>query len=526
MKIRVVALAVMVVPSLALAALPGQYKRVHQNLIDTVTAGDADKAVAKLEDLSQKHPDDPEHRYMLAVAYAQQGKADEAVACMEKAVELGLPPGRFIAGPGDLLAPIHDRPEYKKLVEALLHVPVHGPAVGAVTDASARFWVRTAKAASVQIIVRKSEGETDPLTATAASTADSDFTAVVEVTGLQGDTPYEYEVKIDGKSQPADKQQRFRTSPPPGSKVKFTLAFGGGAGYVPPNERVWTTIAKQNPRLLLMLGDNVYIDQPTSEHRQRYTYYRRQSRPEYRALLAHTPVYSIWDDHDFGKNDCVPGPEIDEPTWKRPVWRIFTQNWVNPGYGGGEKQPGCWSAFSLGDVDFILLDGRYYRSSPKGDNPSMLGPVQKAWLKETLAAGKGTFTVICSPVPWDFRTKGKSRDTWNGFRDEREEIFSFIEKNDIGGVVLMSADRHRSDAWRIERQSGYDFYEFNSSRLTNQHVHGTMKEALFSYNAKQSFGLVSFDTTAADPTVTYRVMTIDGDVVHTLTVKRSQLTPR
>ncbi len=89
----------------------------------------------------------------------------------------------------------------------------------------------------------------------------------------------------------------------------------------------------------------------------------------------------------------------------------------------------------------------------------------------------------------------------------------------------MSADRHRSDAWRIERKDSYDFYEFNSSRLTNQHVHGTMEKAgaIFSYNAKQSFGLVSFDTTADDPVVRYEVINIDGERMHELEVTRSDL---
>jgi alkaline phosphatase D len=47
--------------------------------------------------------------------------------------------------------------------------------------------------------------------------------------------------------------------------------------------------------------------------------------------------------------------------------------------------------------------------------------------------------------------------------------------------------------------------------------------ALFSYNKKQSFGLVSFDTAAADPQVTYEVISIDGERIHSLTVRRSQL---
>ena len=155
----------------------------------------------------------------------------------------------------------------------------------------------------------------------------------------------------------------------------------------------------------------------------------------------------------------------------------------------------------------------------------MLGNVQKKWLKEQLKSADGTFKVLCSSVPWDFRTKGDSKDTWNGYKDEHEEILSFIEKNEIEGVILMSADRHRSDCWKISRPNGYDLYEFNSSRLTNQHVHPTMEKqgAIFSYNKPQSFGLVTIDTTVADPTATYEVININGEKPHSLTVKRSEL---
>ena len=50
-----------------------------------------------------------------------------------------------------------------------------------------------------------------------------------------------------------------------------------------------------------------------------------------------------------------------------------------------------------------------------------------------------------------------------------------------------------------------------------------MPAAAFSYNKKQSFGLIDFDTTKPDPTVTYRIVTIDREIVHTFTVGRSQL---
>jgi alkaline phosphatase D len=223
----------------------------------------------------------------------------------------------------------------------------------------------------------------------------------------------------------------------------------------------------------------------------------------------------------------VPGPEIREPEWKLPVWHIFRENWVNPGYGGGTAaQPGCWFDWTIGDVHFIFLDGRYYRSSPKGPNPSMLGPVQKQWLFGRLKGSKGRFKVLCSPVPFAEGVKPGSRDPWDGFPEERKEIFDCVEKNRIGGVFLIAADRHRSDVWKLKREVGYPLYEFESSRLTNQHVHGPIKGNLFSYNKKQSFGLLDFDTTKPDPEVTYRIISIDDELIHTFTVKLSQITHR
>ncbi|MGM0491180.1 MAG: alkaline phosphatase D family protein, partial [Planctomycetota bacterium] len=376
-----------------------------------------------------------------------------------------------------------------------------------------------------RVIASRRADLSDPIARAAGSAAaEDDFTCVIPINGLKPNSKYHYGVKIDDGPVHASPQQWFRTFDKPGSPVRFTLAFGGGAGFVPDNERMWDTIDETEPDLMFLLGDNVYIDDPESVEMQQYTYHRRQSRPEWRRLVAHTPVFTIWDDHDFSTNDSWGGPRVDIPFWKRDyAWTIFKQNWVNPGYGGGYDQPGCWYAFAVGDVDFIMLDCRYYRTDPRGDDPSMLGPVQIEWLKRQLAESTGTFKVICSSVPWDYRTKGDSRDTWNGYRGEREDIFGFIEDEKIEGVVLMSADRHRSDAWRIKRPNAYDFYEFNSSRLTNQHVHGEKSEAIFSYNKKQSFGHVTFDTTRDVPRVTYEVITIDGEPKHSLTVQRDQL---
>lgn len=470
------------------------------------------------KNLAKADPADPETLFVRMMAALKKGDRDSAISSARAALDAGLPFARLVAGPPDLLAPLYQSEAWKEWSEKYggAGLPLlHGPMVGAATDTAASFWVRTSKPAEVRI--RIGERVSDVVKTGEAG----DRTAVIRLTGLAPATTYDYEVLIDGKPAEAE-EKRFTTFPVEGSAARFSVAFGGGAGYVPQWETMWDTIRGFHPAAMLMLGDNVYIDQPEHSLCQHYCYYRRQTRPEWRRLTASTPVFAIYDDHDFGDNDCIPGPEIEKPAWKRQVWNLFRQNWVNPSYGGGEKQPGCWFDFPIGDVHFILLDGRYYRDR---DGGSMLGPVQKAWLLNTLKNSRGTFKVLASPVPWTEGVKPGSKDPWDGYPEEREEIFAFLEANRIPGVFLIAADRHRTDLRTTDRPNGYTLYEFESSRLTNRHTHKVVKSPglLWGYNETCSFGLMRFDTAAADPRVTFECVNIGGDVVHSHVLQASEL---
>ena len=483
-----------------------------------IRAGKHQQALEVLEQRIGKFSKDSEWVYQKAIALAQSGNLPEAMTQLQRSVAMGVPTGRVTADSHDLLKPLAKEVAFQAIVKKHVNQPIQGPMVGAISDSTAQIWLRTPHAASVRVVLTGSDNKT--VEGKKETSVDSDFTAVIKFISLQSNTQYEYRLFVNDKRVTLPYNSQFRTWPKRDNGVKFSFAFGGGAGYVTGHEHMWDTIGKSKPAVLFLLGDNMYSDDPESSQMQRFCYYRRQSSLSFRKLVAQTQVYSIWDDHDFGTNDCSGGPEINSPAWKIPVWNVYRQNWANPAYGGGRQQPGCWYDFYAGDIHFIMLDGRYYRHRK---DKTMLGPAQKAWLKETLAASTGTFKVVASPVPWEYRTKGDSKDTWNGFKQERKEIFDFLAEKKIEGVLLMSADRHRSDAWKIDRPNGYSLYEFNSSRLTNNHVHKTMKEAIFSYNKKQSFGLVEFDTTVDDPTVSYTVISIDGEKIDNLKLHRSML---
>ena len=476
---------------------------------------------------SQNSPiSEAERNFVLAILNCKQDSQAKAISHLQKAVELGLPIERILAGPRTLFEPLNNDPAYAAWLSSLAKPLLHGPMLSSVTDTTAEVWIRTAQATRVHLSIhRQNEAQTRQEFSTKTSPQD-DYTGVIKISNLKPDTHYQYQLSIAG--QPQTSQLNFRTMPKTGEPAKFEIGFGGGAGYTPQFNHMWTTLANQAPIAFLMMGDNVYIDDPTHPMTQRYCYYRRQSEPLWKSFIASTAMYSIYDDHDFGVNDCIPGPDIDEPAWKRPVWQVFKQNWNNPGFGGGEKQPGCWYDFQIADVHFIMLDGRYYRDKKGG---SMLGPVQKTWLMNTLKNSTSTFKILASPVPWSPGVKPGSKDTWDGFNAERDEIFSFVHANQIEGVVLLAADRHRSDLRRIPREDGYAFNEVMSSRLTNVHTHGLVENAkgsefIIGYNEKCSFGLLNFDTTASDPAINYTIVNIDGEAVGKATLKLSQMQSR
>ena len=472
---------------------------------------------------------DAEACYIKTVAFSALEQVDSAMHYLRLAVDYGLPPGRFMAGPDAFLAGLHATPEYQEWFAEQATMLVHGPMVGNVFDTSAILWVRTANEAEVAFLMSENRRMRRAFATPSHQTkADREYAVQVMIGDLRPDTRYFYQVVIDGQLHPG--VYSFSTQPPAGKPAEVAVAFGGGGGYIPWHRHMWTTLAQHDLNGLLLLGDNVYIDYPEHPYIQEYCYYQRQSEREWRHLVSQTPIYAIWDDHDFADNDDYGGPDIDYPEWKIPVFNTFRNQWANVSYGGGDAQPGVWFSFQMADVEFFMLDGRYYREPAYVDDtisqPSMLGPVQKAWLLKSLLHSDATFKVIVSPVPWAYAAKGEMEgryDHWKGYKQERDELFGFLAENQIEGVVLMSADRHRSDLWKIHRDDGYPLHEFESSKLTNTHTHRCIPEAEYCYNEKCSFGKLIFRSHADEPYILYEIWSIENEKVFEYTVYLKEL---
>ncbi|TKG97126.1 alkaline phosphatase [Puteibacter caeruleilacunae] len=490
--------------------------------------GKPDEAIKHMEDfLKSGKADTAEVVFGLSVAHFIKGDVKNGTAWFSRALGAGIAVERFMAGPRDIFKPLYTSKVFKRAVGT--HELIHGPMLGAVTDTEARVWIRTFHEVEFKVSIATDMAMKNVIGSFIGTTAEEDdFTGIAQITELKAKTKYYYTLEVQGKR--IEGTHHFTTFAKEGSKGKVRIGFGGCAAYNPEFEHMWKVIENRNPDAFLILGDNVYIDHPESPETQRFCYYQRESSPHFKSMTSNIPYYSVWDDHDFGANDAFGGPERFTPSWKLKVHDIYKENFVNPSYGGGKENPGIWYNFTIGDVEFFMIDTRYYRTSSNAKQPNMLGTYQMEWLKKTLKESTATFKVIVSSIPWSDAAKDAMDgryDTWRGYPEERKEIFDYLTANKIEGVILLAADRHRHDVWKHKRENDYALYEFTSSRLTNIHYHELRKDALFGYNEKNGFAVLEFETDRKVPVLTYKIINIDNELINQIKVYYHQIqTPK
>jgi alkaline phosphatase D len=323
------------------------------------------------------------------------------------------------------------------------------------------------------------------------------------VVGLLPNTDYHYHVSVDGKSKP-DWKGSFKTAPVEGKSTAFRIAITSCMKIGRP-QGSWDLLLAEQPDFHLTVGDTHYADttNPTVQLKHHVSYRRVK---EFANVLRQVPTYAIWDDHDYGPNNSdgtAKGKEFSLAGWK--------QAWPNPASGTSDT-PGAFFKFSRGDVDFFVVDGRYYRDPnelPDDDKKRKLGDAQFEWLLNGLKNSKAKFKIIASGSVLHH----SKVDGWRIFTFSRHRLFDAIKKHKISGLMYVGGDMHRSLVWQHHESDrvGYPMIEIMSSGITN--------------GKDLSFATIDFDTTMDDPTARVRIIYGKGKKVHTdKTWRLSQLT--
>ncbi len=356
----------------------------------------------------------------------------------------------------------------------------NGPMLGYVEMKEVLVWVQTKTFAGVQVEYWEAgKPEQKWRTDLVQTYKNSAFTAKCIADQLEPGRTYEYRVEINGDSVQLPYPTTFKTQALWQWRVDppvFTLATGSCAyineqEYDRPgkpygsNYQTFTQIARQKPDLMLWLGDNVYYREVDffSRAGMQHRYTHDRAIPELQPLLASTPQYAIWDDHDFG-------PDNSDGTWinKETAWEVFRDFWGNPTFGvNGQK--GCTTKFQFADMDFFLLDNRYFRTPDNCKtcpNRSSLGQEQMRWFLESLAASRAPFKLIA--IGGQVLTSSTNDETaFHFFPAERDTILKFIERENIKGVIFLTGDRHFSELSAMKNAAGNWVYDLTASPFTS-----------------------------------------------------------
>jgi alkaline phosphatase D len=404
---------------------------------------------------------------------------------------------------------------------------ISGPMLGDVSEGGVTVWFRPVHA-GMFVVKAAADGEEQGKEFRVEAKQAGAATRV-RLDGLMAGTRYTYRI-MNGAGEDLGGGV-FRTVPGPDSKEPLRIAFGScfhKIGVHNPN--LMRLIAERGNHAMLLLGDLAVDDREAKLNLHHADYLLRDVSEPWRKFSREVPVYASWDDHDYLNNDKsgLQKGQIGEE--ERDALRVLWQeNWNNPPTPVAGR--GIYFSTVIGEVEIIMLDTRSCREWDKrGEEGSYLGEAQMLWLLDTLKASKARFIIVTSGTMWsDFVTNGK--DSW-GVWDipARERIFNFIEENGIGGVFLLSGDRHGARGFRIERPSGFTLHEFEAATLggvPGPPAHAPDRSAqIYGYGGGQiAFGEFTFETGKPDPEVTFRLINEQGKELEKHAFARSALVP-
>ena len=349
--------------------------------------------------------------------------------------------------------------------------------VGYSTMKEALLWVQTTKACDVKFQYwDKKNADRKYFTDEVTTDKHIAFVAKLIADSLEPGINYEYQLFINDKvverpyslsfqSQPL---WQYRADPP---AFKFVMGSGTyiseekydrpgkpyGTGY-----EIFESMHKEKSDFMLWLGDNIYLREADWNTRTgiMYRYTHTRSLKEMQPLLGSTHHYAIWDDHDFGPNDS------DRSYWgKNMTEEAFNLFWGNNNTNL-TGQGGTTNTFFWNDVQFFMLDNRYFRTpnNRKDGERTMIGEAQFQWLIDALIFSRASFKFIV--IGGQVLNSDVSFEKYSTYPEEKARLLKAIRDAKVRGVVFISGDVHHTEL-SMDATDGYPFYDFTVSPLTS-----------------------------------------------------------
>jgi alkaline phosphatase D len=311
----------------------------------------------------------------------------------------------------------------------------------------------------------------------------------------------------------------------------ITIAFGSCNKLSLPQD-MWKAVAANKPDVWIWLGDIVYADTyVASELADELK--KLKTEPDYASLAKKTTILGIYDDHDFGKNDCGKG----HPT-KGKVKQVLLDFLDVPTTSPIRRRPGAFQSYTFGSgkekTKVIILDTRFFRDTlllaegsdkkyAQNETGQMLGDIQWTWLEKELTQSDAALNILCSSVQVVSGDHGF--DTWGNFPKERRRLIGMIDRIQPKNLVILSGDRHMAEVSKMKLPNlPYSLYDFTSSGLT--HVRSGSSEGnkfrVGDMIVQRNFGLLQIDWSGETPVVSLQVRGKSNTMYQEILVKFEQ----
>ncbi|MCB0167914.1 MAG: metallophosphoesterase family protein [Anaerolineae bacterium] len=198
----------------------------------------------------------------------------------------------------------------------------------------------------------------------------------VQLTGLQPDTRYHYQIYVDDRRLPVRQPLSFQTAPVPGSDTPFTfIAFGDYGNGSAAQKRLRNQMQRDSFRFVLTTGDN-------SQGEGTYEQLDRMVFQVYDTIFSQVPVFPALGNHDYLTDQAAPYLNVfDVPPNASP-----------------EKNLKRYYSFIYGNAQFIVLD-----TTPlvKTDDPATCDAMLH-WLRQKLSQPSPLWKiVVCHHPPYN-----------------------------------------------------------------------------------------------------------------------------
>jgi len=348
------------------------------------------------------------------------------------------------------------------------------PMVGIIQNNEVPILIKTISEGKVRIEYKKQDESQSTFTEWQTVSDNNVYTTNLILSDLNSNTEYNYRVEFEDGNY--SKWFKFKTFPEQGVAGKFNFIFSACLREKYMGYNVFEKIEQSSPSFVALLGDQMYSDYD-GDLNELESYlnndsirqvmveegeiilddkavleafrnkYNRVYGVNFQNMSSSIPLMAIWDDHDYGKDNSDGTYQ-----YKKEARKVFKENF--PDYSFIDEDGGIYYKFSIADVDIFVLDTRWYRSpmqNEDGEVKTMLGSKQLEWLLNELKNSDAKFKIVFSSVPsndygGDTSSGRDGFDSWMGYTFERNKILSFIEKNQIYGVMIFSGDQHYPSA--------------------------------------------------------------------------------